>query len=218
MWVISEESFITSPLTCVCFGKTLLHMFAAAKHHPTQLTFQRNHNIPLQEWALNPVSRQSSTQSVHFAYLETESLPAFILGYLLRDICIANSLRWWRWNSSSGTTDRHAHWQTQKIPQLELGIHPVLGSRVWKKNLQLMVKVTKLFLPMWCRELDSGLMHTWQVLHNWPTSLDLELCISLVLCMRVCYICAHVYVHVCVSFLSETDVLCLLLHPQSCKS
>jgi hypothetical protein len=37
------------PFSHVCFRKTLLHVFALAKHHPTQLTFQRNLKFPLQE-------------------------------------------------------------------------------------------------------------------------------------------------------------------------
>ena len=37
------------PSTCVHFRKTFLHVSAPAKHHTTpQLTFQRNHNFPLQ--------------------------------------------------------------------------------------------------------------------------------------------------------------------------
>ena len=46
------------PFTCVHLGKTLLHMFAPAKHHPTQLTFQRTPKFPLQiylcGWILAP--------------------------------------------------------------------------------------------------------------------------------------------------------------------
>jgi hypothetical protein len=48
MCVVSEESIITSfhllalanrPFTRACFRKTLLNVFAPAKHHLTQLTF-----------------------------------------------------------------------------------------------------------------------------------------------------------------------------------
>jgi hypothetical protein len=35
------------PLSYVCFRKTLLHVFAPAKHHPTQLTLQRILKFPL---------------------------------------------------------------------------------------------------------------------------------------------------------------------------
>jgi hypothetical protein len=33
--------------TCVCFRKTPLYVFAPAKHHPTQWTFQRTLKLPL---------------------------------------------------------------------------------------------------------------------------------------------------------------------------
>jgi hypothetical protein len=36
------------PFTCVHFRKTLLHVFVLAKHHPTQLTFQRTLKFPIQ--------------------------------------------------------------------------------------------------------------------------------------------------------------------------
>ena len=35
------------PFTSVCFRNTLLHIFAPAKHHPTQMTFHRNLKFPL---------------------------------------------------------------------------------------------------------------------------------------------------------------------------
>ena len=35
------------PFTSVCFSNTLLHIFAPAKHHPTQMTFHRNLKFPL---------------------------------------------------------------------------------------------------------------------------------------------------------------------------
>jgi hypothetical protein len=62
MCIVSEESFIAHPFmrvgffvvvlanhlfTCVCFRKTLLHVFAPANHHPTRLTFQRNQKFSL---------------------------------------------------------------------------------------------------------------------------------------------------------------------------
>lgn len=30
-----------NPFTCVCLSETVFHVFASAKHHPTQLTSQR---------------------------------------------------------------------------------------------------------------------------------------------------------------------------------
>ena len=38
---------LPQPFICVHFRKTLLQVFALAKHHPTQLTFQRKLKFPL---------------------------------------------------------------------------------------------------------------------------------------------------------------------------
>ena len=55
--VFSEDSFIMSPFVlalakhpfiCVHFRKTVFHVSAPAKHHLTQLTFQRDHKFPLE--------------------------------------------------------------------------------------------------------------------------------------------------------------------------
>ena len=44
----AKHSFMSLPLplTCVHLRKTLLYMFAPAKHHPTQLTFKRTLKFP----------------------------------------------------------------------------------------------------------------------------------------------------------------------------
>jgi hypothetical protein len=42
MLVLAEH-----PSSCVCFMETFLYMFALAKSHPTQLTFQRTLKFPL---------------------------------------------------------------------------------------------------------------------------------------------------------------------------
>jgi hypothetical protein len=39
------------PFICVRFGKIFLYMYAPEKHHPTQLTSQRNQEFPLQRKA-----------------------------------------------------------------------------------------------------------------------------------------------------------------------
>lgn len=36
------------PFACVCFSKMFIHRFVPAKHHPTQLIFQRTFIFPLQ--------------------------------------------------------------------------------------------------------------------------------------------------------------------------
>jgi hypothetical protein len=54
MCVVSKESIMhrasfhvlalaKHPFTCVCFRKTLLYLFAPAKHHLTQLAFLKGH-------------------------------------------------------------------------------------------------------------------------------------------------------------------------------
>ena len=45
------------PSTCVHFKKMLVHVCAPAKHHLTQLTFQRNQKFPLQELFVGSVLR-----------------------------------------------------------------------------------------------------------------------------------------------------------------
>ena len=47
--VLSRVCLAKYPFTCVCFRETLLHLSAPAKHHPTQLTFQRTLTFPLQD-------------------------------------------------------------------------------------------------------------------------------------------------------------------------
>jgi hypothetical protein len=37
------------PIPFVCFRKTFLNVFAPAKYHPTELTFQRNQKFPSQK-------------------------------------------------------------------------------------------------------------------------------------------------------------------------
>jgi hypothetical protein len=51
MFALAEHPFI-----CVCFSETFLCVFTLAKHHPTQLTFQRTLKFPLQ-----PVSQDAKT-------------------------------------------------------------------------------------------------------------------------------------------------------------
>jgi hypothetical protein len=60
--VVSKESFFMGLFSCVCFSEMFLHKYLSpvstsentpscvypSKHHLTQLTFQRNHQFPLQ--------------------------------------------------------------------------------------------------------------------------------------------------------------------------
>jgi hypothetical protein len=52
---LAEHSF-----SHVCFSETFLHMFAPAKHHPTQLAFQRTLKFPLQMGVLRTIGRKDS--------------------------------------------------------------------------------------------------------------------------------------------------------------
>ena len=43
--VCFSETFLHKSFTCIPFKKTLLHIFAPTKHHPTQLTLQKNSEV-----------------------------------------------------------------------------------------------------------------------------------------------------------------------------
>ena len=51
------------PSTCVHFKKMLVHVCAPAKHHLTQLTFQRNQKFPLQELFVGSVAKSTDCSS-----------------------------------------------------------------------------------------------------------------------------------------------------------